>query len=117
MSRNSDWNSENPEGCCSGQLFAVVVMGELRLRHNADRPCQVSVPVFASRRNLPIAQRGKYLIDFQKKWVPQGSAVSFRFPLTATQFEFADYSGNRTQSRGPIRLQVFDSTLNLFLEP
>eukprot|EP00962_Isochrysis_galbana_P015981 scaffold4566_cov118-Isochrysis_galbana.AAC.5 len=27
MSRNSDWNLENPEGCCSGQLFAVVVMG------------------------------------------------------------------------------------------
>eukprot|EP00962_Isochrysis_galbana_P021491 scaffold6339_cov112-Isochrysis_galbana.AAC.8 len=26
-SRNSDWNLENPEGCCSGQLFAVVVMG------------------------------------------------------------------------------------------
>lgn len=96
---------------------ADTVWLELRLRHNADRPCQVSVPVFASRRNLPIAQRGKYLIDFQKKWVPQGSAVSFRFPLTATQFEFADYSGNRTQSRGPIRLQVFDSTLNLFLEP
>eukprot|EP00962_Isochrysis_galbana_P015295 scaffold4394_cov113-Isochrysis_galbana.AAC.1 len=27
MSRNSDWNLEKPEGCCSGQLFAVVVMG------------------------------------------------------------------------------------------
>eukprot|EP00962_Isochrysis_galbana_P037338 scaffold13013_cov128-Isochrysis_galbana.AAC.3 len=27
MSRNSDWNLENPEGYCSGQLFAVVVMG------------------------------------------------------------------------------------------
>eukprot|EP00962_Isochrysis_galbana_P001077 scaffold276_cov116-Isochrysis_galbana.AAC.13 len=27
MSRNSDWNLENPEGCCSGQHFAVVVMG------------------------------------------------------------------------------------------
>eukprot|EP00962_Isochrysis_galbana_P049322 scaffold20836_cov106-Isochrysis_galbana.AAC.3 len=27
MSRNSDWNLENPEGRCSGQISAVVVMG------------------------------------------------------------------------------------------
>lgn len=96
---------------------ADTVWLEVRLRHNADRPCQVTVPVFGSRRNLPIAQRGKYLIDFQKKWVPQGNSALFRFPLSVSQFEFSDYNGNWTQARGPIRLDVFNSTLNVYLEP
>eukprot|EP00962_Isochrysis_galbana_P035472 scaffold12170_cov180-Isochrysis_galbana.AAC.2 len=44
MSRKSDWNLENPEGCCSGQLFAVVVNGgccdSLRGLCCTHNPCQ-----------------------------------------------------------------------------